>query len=65
MGRQRNSPQLKRKEDSPERLPNETEATKLSDIKFKIMVTRMHKELSENTKNFWEATGNLLWTTEA
>ena len=50
MGRKRNNPQSERKEESPERLLNKIEATKLSDIKFKIMVIRMLKELSENFK---------------
>ena len=60
--------QAKEQEKPPEKELNkirEMEATSISDEDFKIMVTRMHKELSENTKNFWEATGNLLWTTEA
>ena len=37
MGRQRNNPKSKLKAESPERLLNKIEATKLSDIKFKIL----------------------------
>ena len=48
MGRQRNNPQLKGKEDSPERVLNEIPASKLSDIKFKTMVIRKLNELAEN-----------------
>ena len=50
MGRKRNKPQLKGKKESPERVLDETEASKLSDIEFKTMVIRMVKELSENYK---------------
>ena len=50
MGRQRNNPQLKGKEESPERVLNETEASKLSDIELKTMVIRKFNELSENYK---------------
>ena len=50
MGRQRNNPQLKGKEESPERVLNETEASKLSDIELKTMVIRKSNELSENYK---------------
>ena len=48
MGRQRNNPQMKEKEDSPEKELNEIEASNVSDIEFKVMVIRMLKELSEN-----------------
>ena len=48
MQRQGNKPQLKGKEESPETALNETEASNLSDIEFKIMVITMLKELSEN-----------------
>ena len=50
MGRQRNNPQPKGKEESPKRQLNEIGASKLSDTEFKIMVIRMHNELSENSK---------------
>ena len=50
MGRQRNNSKSKENEESPERLLNEIEATKPSDIKFKIMVVRTHKELNDNFK---------------
>ena len=50
MGRQRNNPQSKGKEESPERVLNETEASSISDIEFKVMVIRVLKALSENYK---------------
>ena len=39
---------MKEKEDSPEKELNETEASNVSDIEFKVMGIRMLKELSEN-----------------
>ena len=50
MGRQRNNPQSKGKEESSERVLNEIEASKLSDIEFKTMIIRKLNELSENYK---------------
>ena len=44
---------MKGKEESPERLLNEIEASKLSDIKFKTMVIRKLNKLSENYKTLW------------
>ena len=57
MGRQRKNLQIKEKEESPEKELNETEASNLSDIKFKVMGLRMLKELSENYK---ELSGNYI-----
>ena len=48
MGRQRNNPHLK---------GDETEASNLSDIEFKVMVIRMFKALCENYK---ELSGNYI-----
>ena len=48
MGRQRNNSQMKRKEESQERMLNEIEASQLSDIEFKTMVIRKLNELSAN-----------------
>ena len=48
MGRQRNNPQTKGKEESSERMLNEIEASQLSDIEFKTMVVRNLNELTEN-----------------
>ena len=48
MGRQRNNPQLKGKEESSGRVISEIEASKLSDIEFKTMVMRKLNGLSEN-----------------
>ena len=50
MGRQRNRLLSKEKEESPERVLNEIEASKLSDTEFKIMVIRKLNELSDNYK---------------
>ena len=55
MGRQRNRPQIKAKEKSPETELNEMEANNLSDIEFKVMVIRITMEHSENYK---ELSGN-------
>ena len=48
MGRQRNNPQSKRKEESSERVLNEIEVSQLSDIEFKTMVIQKLNELSVN-----------------
>ena len=62
MERQRNNSQSKGKEESPERVLNEIQASNLLDIEFKIIVIRMLKELSENYKEHYgsykELTGN-------
>ena len=46
--------QSKGMEDSPVKELNEMEASKLSDIGFKIIVTRMLKELTHNYKELSE-----------
>ena len=48
MGRQRNNPQMKGKEEGSERMLTEIEASQLSDIEFKAMVIRKLTELTEN-----------------
>ena len=48
MGRQRNNPQMKGKEEASERMLNETEASQLSDIDYKAMVIRKLNDLTEN-----------------
>ena len=62
MGRQRNNPQSKGKEESSQRMLNEIEASHLSDTEFKTMVIRKLNELSENYQklqgNYEELTGN-------
>ena len=40
MGRQRNNPQMKGKEEASERTLNEIETSQLSDIEFKALVIR-------------------------
>ena len=51
MGRQRNNPPKKGKEDTSERMLNEIEASQLSDTDFKAMVIRKLNELTENYQN--------------
>ena len=65
MERQRNNPQSKGKEESSERVLNEIEASKLSNIEFKTMVIRKLKELSVNYQKLQETTRNLLQTISA
>ena len=48
MGRQRNNPQMKGKEEASERMLTEKEASPLSDTEFKAMVIRKLTELTEN-----------------
>ena len=40
MGRQRNRPQMKEQENSPEEELDEMEASNLSDREFRVMITR-------------------------
>ena len=49
MGRQRNNPQMKGKEEASERMLTEKEASQLSDTEFKAMVFRKLNELTENS----------------
>ena len=51
MGRQRNNPQPKEKEESPEKILSKIKASNLSDMEFKVMVIRILKELSEIYKD--------------
>ena len=63
MGRQRNNPQMKGKEEVSERMLTEKEASQLSDTEFKAMVIRKLSELSELTEKYQqlqETTMNLL-----
>ena len=64
MGRQRNNPQSKEKEESSKRMINEIEASKLSGIEFKTMVIRKLNELSVNYQklqgNYEELTANYM-----
>ena len=59
MGRQRNKPQMKGKEEVSEKMLNEMEASQLSDIEFKAMVIRKFNELTI-TKNYRVTMRNLL-----
>ena len=47
MGRRRNKPQMKGKEEALERMLNEIEASQLSDTEFKTYLKKLN-ELSEN-----------------
>ena len=62
MGRQRNNPQMKGKEEVSERMLNEKEASQLSDTVFKALVIRKLNELTQNYKNYRESTMNSLQT---
>ena len=55
MGRQRNNPQMKGKEEASERMLNEIESSELSDIEFKAEVIR---NLNELTQNYQKLQGN-------
>ena len=48
MGRQRNNPQMKGREEAYERMLTEKEASQLSDTEFKAMFIRKLTELTEN-----------------
>ena len=48
MGRQRNKPQIKGKEEASERMLTEIEASQQSDTEFKAMVIRKLNKLTEN-----------------
>ena len=52
MGRQRNNPQRKGKEEASERMLNEIESSQLSDTEFKAMVIRKLTETTELTENY-------------
>ena len=58
MGRQRNNPQMKGKEEASERMLTEEEATQVSDTEFKAMVIRKLTELTELTENYKKLQGN-------
>ena len=63
MGRQRNNPQVKRKEEVSERMLNEIEASQLSDNEFQGLVVRKLNELTRNyKKNYRQTTMNSLQT---
>ena len=63
MGRQRNNPQIKGKEEASERMLTEKEATQLSGTEFKAMVIRKPTELTELTENYQKLQGNYRETT--
>ena len=51
MGRQRNRPQVKEKENSPEEELNEMEASNLSDMEFKVMIKRMFNSMKKRHRH--------------
>ena len=64
MGRQRNKPKSKGKEEPSERMLNAIDTSPLSDTDFKAMVTRKLHELSANYQklqgNYKELTANYI-----
>ena len=64
MGRQRNNPPWKGKEESSEKVLNEVESSELSDIEFKTIVIRKLNKLSENYQklhgSYQELTANYI-----
>ena len=48
MGRQRNNPQMKGKEETSEQILHEIKTSQLADTEFKAVVTRNLNELTEN-----------------
>ena len=64
MGRQRNNPQMKGKEEVSETMINEKEASQLSDVEFEELVIRKHNELIQNYQklqgNYNELTANYI-----
>ena len=64
MGRERNNPQMKGKEEASERMLTEKEASQLSDTEFKALVIRKLTELTENyqkqQENYNELTANYI-----
>ena len=61
MGRKRNNPQMKGKEEASETMLTEKEASQLSDTEFKAMVIR---KLTELTENYQKLQGNYNEPTE-
>ena len=61
---QRNNTQMKRKEESSEKILNEIKASQLQDIEFKTMVIRKMNKLTENYQklkgNYKELTANYI-----
>ena len=56
-------PQLKGMKESPKRVVNLIEVSKLSDTDFKIMIIRKLKDLSENYEELCRSYKHLLGTT--
>ena len=62
MGRQRNNPQMKGKEEASERMLTEKEASQLLDTEFKEMVIGSSLSSQRTTRNYRETTMNSLQT---
>ena len=62
MGRQRNNPQMKGKEEASQRNLNDIETSQLSDTEFKAMVIRKFTELTENYQKLQRTTMNSVQT---
>ena len=50
MGKQRNRPQMKEQENSPEEELNEMEASNISDIEFRVMIIRILNNTKKDTE---------------
>ena len=50
MGKQRNRPQMKEQENSPEEELNEMEASNISDIELKVMIIKMLNSMKKTQK---------------
>ena len=61
MGRQRNNPQMKGKEEASERRLNEIEATQLSDLSSKQWLSGSSMSSQRITRNYRETTMNSLY----
>ena len=63
MGRQRNNPQMKGKEEASERMLKEIDTSQLSDTEFKAKIIRKLNELTESYQklqgNYNELTENI------
>ena len=62
MGRQRNNPQMKGKEEVSETMLNEKETSQLLDDEFKELVIKKLHKLTQNYQNYRETTVNSLQT---
>ena len=62
MRRQSNMAQMEEQIKTPEKEINEVEISNLSDAKFKTLIIRMHKGLSENCSNIKKSQSEMMDT---